>query len=314
MEEGKKLRTPVWEKLRSRPSWRSTEEAWRSPNFSYAIAVIFFFIWLYLEWHLPTSIWAITFLTIAVAFMALRGEMAGREKWFWFLMVLLYGGLTIRADSNDRRKADKELTDNFNAISLTAKDNLHTSLTDSEQRFETLLQNQNDQFQTMLDNQNRDFSQTLGRLDRQEHKQNEEMVTLFSIKTMQEDARLDSKEINLVLQAIRGERPTQMAGPSPGRPPEIGVTTLEPQAIKKLKIQALELARDIYDWIASISKDAPKFGGPIPQNAEEAKNLDAYLDRLNTEWARNLLRPLIPWLAICIYMGFASLAYRSVNL
>jgi hypothetical protein len=73
----------------------------------------------------------LTLLTIAVAFMGLRGEMGGREKWIWFVIVLLYAGLTIRADNSDRNKADQNLTNNFKALSTTAQDNLHSLLDDS---------------------------------------------------------------------------------------------------------------------------------------------------------------------------------------
>ncbi len=291
MAEDKRSRLPVWERLRSRPSWRWIEEVWRHPTFSYATAAIFFFLSLYLQWHLPPAIVAIILLSLAAAFTTLRGEMGGREKSFWFVVVLLCALLTYRTDSNDRRKSDDKLTENFKGISTDAKNNLDALLTDSRQKFVTLLDNQNREFQTMLDNQKTDFSQTLGKLDRQERKQNEEFVTLLSIKATQEDARLDSKEITLELQAIRGEPLRQMPAASALKPPEIGITSPDPQAIKQLKIQALELARDIYDWIASISKDAPKLSGPIPQNAEEAKNLNAYLDRLKTEWAKKFFTP-----------------------
>jgi hypothetical protein len=284
MADTKRSREPVWENLRSRPSWRLIEEVWRHPSFSYVTAAILFLLSLYFQWHLPPAIVAIILLSVAAAFTSLRGEMGGREKSFWFVVILLCALLAYRSDRNDGRKADDKLSEKFKTISTDAKNNLDALLTDSRQKFRTLLDNQNRQFQAMLDNQRIDFAQTVARLDKQERKQNEEFAALSSIKATQEDARLDAREITLELQAIRGEPFGQTSAPSLGKPQQNPIPAPEPQATKQLKIKALELARDIYDWIGLISNDAPKLSGPISQNAEEAKNLNAYRDRLKMEW------------------------------
>jgi predicted negative regulator of RcsB-dependent stress response len=72
--------------------------------------------------------------------------------------------------------------------------------------------------------------------------------------------------------------PAVVATPAPNVP-----LTQNSQA---LKAQGLQLAKEIDDWIASVSKDAPKVTNPTP-GTEDARNTDAYLDRLNKEWMQN---------------------------
>jgi hypothetical protein len=284
MAEEKKWRVPVWKHRRFVGIWRKAEEAWRSPDLGNIAAAIFFLLCGWLHWHLPPSILAITLLTIAVAFMGLRGEMGGREKWIWFVIVLLYAGLTIRADNSERRKAEKELTDNFSALSRIAKDNLHASLDDSGVKFAGLLQNQNQQFQAMLTNQKAEFSETLESLHRQEHEQED-------IKSAGEDARLNTQLIASQLEATRTETSRQTPIPSASTSTQKPLPPPEPRAIKELKVQALQLAKAIDDWISLESKHAQGFVGSIPHTAEEGEKLKSYMDHLNKEWNDKFNRP-----------------------
>jgi hypothetical protein len=277
MAEGNRSRVPVWKRERFQPKLLSKEGAWRNPRLSYVLVAISFLCWVYFQWHLPPAIWAISLVTIVVAFMGLRGEMRDGEKSLWFLLVLLYAGLMIRADSNDRRKADSNLTGSFQKLSADAKNNLDALLKDSGQQFAALLQNQNQQFQTTLNNQKTEFSETLESLHRQGHEQE-------AIKSTGEEARLNTQEITLELQAMRAESSRQTPTPSASTPPQKPLPPLEPQAIRELKVQALQLANNIDNWIALESKNAPRLSGPIPQTAEETKNLESYMNQLNKEW------------------------------
>jgi hypothetical protein len=65
-------------------------------------------------------------------------------------------------------------------------------------------------------------------------------------------------------------------------PTPIPTASLSPD-VQALKEQGLKEAEEIDDWIAVVSKDAPKSSGSIPQ-ADEQVEINAYVDRLNTEW------------------------------
>lgn len=65
-------------------------------------------------------------------------------------------------------------------------------------------------------------------------------------------------------------------------PPTISTPTPTPSTAPNLRDQGLQLARDINDWITSVSKDVPPSSSdPILPD----KQKDQYVARLNSEWS-----------------------------
>jgi hypothetical protein len=77
-------------------------EAWKESWFGYVLIVATFCVFLWFSWHLPPAGYAVTTMAVVAGVMALRPEMGGREKWFWFAMLLAFMGVEVRAINRDR--------------------------------------------------------------------------------------------------------------------------------------------------------------------------------------------------------------------
>lgn len=91
------------------PNWiQEIEHAWKRTWFGYVLLAISTAMCLWLHLHLPSSGWGATIMVVVAAIMALRTEMGGREKWLWFVLLLIYAVLEIRAINRDRSEQNSK--------------------------------------------------------------------------------------------------------------------------------------------------------------------------------------------------------------
>lgn len=225
-------------------------------------------------------------LAVGATLMPLCWEKIGTAaKMSWIAMLFLLLGVEYRTIDKDKVESDAKLTAHFQQISDQEKNDLRT-----------ILDSENARFKDILANQQNEFDATIKRMEHDEKTQarafNDVLERENSMLALQVQTQLNSQEITLELPAIRREEEAlrRPSATSVGTTPE-RLPPLEPEAMKQLKVQALELARDIDDWITSVSKDAPKLSAAIPQTSEEGKSWNAYLDRLSTEWIKKFAEP-----------------------
>jgi hypothetical protein len=88
------------------------ETVWKKGWFGYCLIAIGAGAFLWFTWQLPPSGYSITAMAVVAAVMALRPEIGGREKWLWFVLLLAFMVVEIRAINKDR----KDQADNFGKI------------------------------------------------------------------------------------------------------------------------------------------------------------------------------------------------------
>jgi hypothetical protein len=90
---------------------RQAREIWGEAWPGYSFIVLSFLGFLWLARHLPAPGYAITAMAVIAGVMALRPDMGGWEKSLWFVILLLFAGIEIRAISRDRKEQTKTFSD-----------------------------------------------------------------------------------------------------------------------------------------------------------------------------------------------------------
>lgn len=114
------------------------------PGYSFAGAFLAVFGWYC--WHLPPSGYAVVFMAVGAAIMAIRPEMEGWERSLWFLVVVCFAIIEIRAINNDRKQAESDLrriTDGLKTTieeGKTATSGLQTTINEGRLHFDKTMQ------------------------------------------------------------------------------------------------------------------------------------------------------------------------------
>jgi hypothetical protein len=114
------------------------EYLWKKQWFGYCLITLGFLVCGWLHIHLPTAGWGATIMVVVGGLMALRGEMGGKEKWLWFMLLLVYAVLEIKAINQDR----KDQNDKFLVIAgdLTkAVNSLDTTIKEGREHFDATM-------------------------------------------------------------------------------------------------------------------------------------------------------------------------------
>lgn len=217
----------------SRKKERRATWAWKT------LSLVCWLVCVYLGWRwsrtIPPVGYAIGVLGAASAAMAAfldRLEWLGKVGWILLMFALLI------VETRAITKADNDLKDQFATVLSQAQTNLKTT----------------------LDSQDAQFNATMDRLRLVINSQK-------SIASIQADARDDARLEGLEIQALRD----QVEAPSASV--RAAVISSEPvqrtaEETKQLKLKALQLAKDINDWIASVAQYKPR--EPHPTDAEDA--------------------------------------------
>jgi hypothetical protein len=103
------------------------EQVWKKKRFGYPLIIVSFSVFLWFNWHIPPSGYAVVAMTVAAGVMAIRPEMGGWERSLWFVVLLCFAFIEIRAINRDRDRANKDF-DNIVKGLQTAIDEGKTSI------------------------------------------------------------------------------------------------------------------------------------------------------------------------------------------
>lgn len=229
--------------------------------------------------------YAIGLLGAASAAMATfveRLEWLGKIGWILLMFALLF------VETRAINQADLDLKKQFQ----TVLEGLNKTLSA-----------QNANLKITLDSQDTKFNGTINRL--QSLANSERVLTAIATQAEQ-NSELD----NLLIQAFRDQTPPP--GPIPTVPPTVAAepfaVSRTPEQTKELRLKALQLAKDIYDWIASVAQDAPKSFNPDPTAELEYEKRLAEFDTKFGPEANQMVReiPVPHMLTACLPLQGSS--------
>src|SRR5215467_13448438 len=76
------------------------EDIWKKKWFGYLLIAVFLAGCVWLNFHIPPSGYGVVAMAVVAGIIAIRPEMGGWERSLWFVLLLLFGGLEIRAIKN----------------------------------------------------------------------------------------------------------------------------------------------------------------------------------------------------------------------
>src|SRR5713226_2742815 len=118
------------------PRWmRNIEHVWRHDSTGYILITAAVVICVWFHWSLPPSGYAVTAMAVAAGVMAIRPKMGGWEQSLWFVLLIFFAIVEIRAINKDRG----DQTNRFGAIAsgLTAAINgLDQSIKENRTHFD----------------------------------------------------------------------------------------------------------------------------------------------------------------------------------
>lgn len=124
---------------RMRESVARVESVWKQPTFGYLLLLLCCALISYWVVHRPVAGYSVTAMAVAGGLMALRGEISGRERWFWAVVLCAFAIVEIFAIKQERAvheaeqaSARKEQLQHFAEIGEGIKE----SITESERHFE----------------------------------------------------------------------------------------------------------------------------------------------------------------------------------
>jgi len=119
------------------PQWIvEMEHIWKKRWFGYSLVATAFAVFIWLNWHLPPSGYAVVGMAVVAGIMAIRPEMGGWERSLWFVVLVCFAIIEIRAINQDRKKQNDE----FSVIAgglTTAIGGLQTTIQEGRTHFDT---------------------------------------------------------------------------------------------------------------------------------------------------------------------------------
>jgi hypothetical protein len=162
------LRAPDWllqffvERSEAEPSWH------RKPLSVGALYVFIGFL-AYWEIHVPSPGKAVTALAVAAAAMSIRGEMGGKEKVAWMLLLFAFLSLELTSIDTERRASEEmqsqirwQEAEHFKKIGHDINYGLQDVVTQSEKQFRQTVQQQSKQFAATMKIEQQNVNQITG--------------------------------------------------------------------------------------------------------------------------------------------------------
>jgi hypothetical protein len=85
------------------PKWLAgIENGWKKAWLGYSLIASCFLLFAWFSWHLPPSGYGVVVMTVVAGIMAIRPEMGGWERSLWFVLLVCFSIIEIRAINHDR--------------------------------------------------------------------------------------------------------------------------------------------------------------------------------------------------------------------
>jgi hypothetical protein len=132
------------------PEWMAEiEHIWKNKWLGYCLIAVSCTTFLWLNWHLPPSGYAVVAMAVVAGIMAIRPEMGGWERSLWFVVLVCFAIIEIRAITHDREQAKGDFTEIATGLKTSvdqgkiAIDGLQTTIKEGREHFDTTLQTEN---------------------------------------------------------------------------------------------------------------------------------------------------------------------------
>jgi hypothetical protein len=94
------------------PKWLAgIVNGWKKAWLGYSLIASCFLLFAWFSWHLPPSGYGVVVMTVVAGIMAIRPEMGGWERSLWFVLLVCFSIIEIRAINHDREQAKDEFTE-----------------------------------------------------------------------------------------------------------------------------------------------------------------------------------------------------------
>lgn len=91
------------------PEWMAeAKHVWKKKWLGYSLIATSFMVLAYFKWHLPPSGYSVVVMAVVAGIMAIRPEMEGPERSLWFVVLLCFAFIEIKAINRDRDTAKNE--------------------------------------------------------------------------------------------------------------------------------------------------------------------------------------------------------------
>ena len=81
------------------------ENIWKKKWLGYSLIAVGFTLFAWLNWHLPPSGYGVVAMAVVAGIMAIRPEIGGWERSLWFVVLVCFAIIEIRAINHDREQA-----------------------------------------------------------------------------------------------------------------------------------------------------------------------------------------------------------------
>jgi hypothetical protein len=132
------------------PEWvAEIEHVWKKKWLGYSLIAASFVVFAWFTWCLPPSGYGVVAMAVAAGIMAIRPEMGGWERSLWFVILVCFAIIEIRAINHDREKATREFTEIASGLKTsvnqgkTAIQGLQTTINEGREHFDTTMARSN---------------------------------------------------------------------------------------------------------------------------------------------------------------------------
>lgn len=129
------------------PNWTAEiEQMWKKKWLGYFLVGASFALFVWFTWHLPPSGYGVVAMAVVAGIMAIRPEMGGWERSLWFVVLVCFAIIEIRAINHDREQAAGEFTEIVSGLKTsvdqgkTAIVGLETTIKEGREHFDTTMQ------------------------------------------------------------------------------------------------------------------------------------------------------------------------------
>jgi hypothetical protein len=98
-------------RIREKEAISEIEHIWKKTWLGYSLIAVSFALFAWLNWQLPPSGYGVVVMAVGAGIMAIRPEMGGWERSLWFVVLVCFAIVEIRAINHDREKAKADFVD-----------------------------------------------------------------------------------------------------------------------------------------------------------------------------------------------------------
>lgn len=123
----------------------NVKEVWKQQRLGYLLIGACGALFIWLNWHLPPSGYAVVVMAVVAGIMALRPEMEGWERCLWFVVLVCFAIVEIRAINHDRKQAESDFARITSGLEATINEGktslagLQTTIQEGRTHFDTTM-------------------------------------------------------------------------------------------------------------------------------------------------------------------------------